>query len=142
MVLTHFLEDERGNVTSACIKPLEMFQEYPVEVDNNLLQEITVKAPLVISSDPPVLDLGSFVLSISLRSNFRRLHRFGDCPNRPGIEFKKYEVCGMQCPPASSFDARCLRCFPEDKKGRAPLEADLGNESPTTSGSSSDSSGS
>ena len=52
-----------------------------------------------------------YVVSIQLKSNFRRLHRIGACPLIPGRDYRHFELLGFEFPPALSFSATCGRRF-------------------------------
>ena len=96
-------------------------------VDEKLLEQATTSLE---TRDPPQLPLGTFVLSILLHTLFKRLHVTGACPRAPGLHYKE--------PPAKTFDARCLHCFPQSKGVVVAAEA-ADVQSPSTSDSSSES---
>ena len=80
------------------------------------------------------LPLGSYVVSVSARAGFKRLHRMGDCPNKAGVHFLHFEALGDVFPDAKLFDARCSICFGRSHSAQVP---DV--DSAPSSGSSSDS---
>ena len=87
----------------------------------------------------PKLPLGTFVVSISSRTEFRRLDVTETCPRVPGLHYANFEILGTDEPSVHSFHARCLDCFPESK-GVQEAEAEvLSARSPTSSGESPDS---
>ena len=73
--------------------------------DESLVEQVTSRLE---SLEPPVLSLGTFVVSISMRIDFRRLHVTGACPRVPGVHYAKFEVLGTSEPSVHSFHARCL----------------------------------
>ena len=60
---------------------------------------------------PPEFSLGDFVSSWQKRSDFKRLHRVGDCPLRPGVDFLSFIVHGPSEPAAIEYTVKCKRCF-------------------------------
>ena len=59
------------------------------------------------------LPLGTYVASIQKAGRFRRLHKVGECPLLPGVDYREYEAFGASMPHASKFAALCRRCFKE-----------------------------
>ena len=61
--------------------------------------------------DVPCVPMGTFLVGVQLRSRFRRLRRMGDCSNRPGVDFKPFELRGLDEPAPSKYTAKCKHCF-------------------------------
>ena len=135
--LTSFVEEERKacNFRELDAKTFTASEEDDAIVDERLLEETTTSLE---SSDPPQLPLGVFVLSVSQRTNFKKLHITGACPRAPGVRYKHFEVLGAEEPSARAFDARCLHCFPQSK-GVVEVADAVEVQSPWTSDSSSES---
>ena len=104
--------------------------------DESLVQQVASKLE---SREPPLPPLGTFVVSIPVHTDFRRLHVTRACPRVPGVHYGNFEVLGTSEPSVHSFHARCLHCFPESKGVQEVDDEALGAQSPTTSGESSDS---
>ena len=101
----------------------------------SLAQQVSSKLE---SHESPELPLGTFVVSISARTDFRRLHVTGACPRVPGRHYSKFEFLSTGEPSVHSFHARCLHCFPESKGVQEVDVEVLSAQSPSTSGESSD----
>ena len=72
-----------------------------------------------------------YVVSVSRKQGFRRLHLLGACQRVPGLSYRDFEEYGLERPPPESYDDYCRACWPRGGPG-----ADDG----TTSGSSSEAS--
>ena len=70
---------------------------------------------------PPPPAPHGFVVSITRRGKFRRLHLVEACRLTPGIHYKDFEVWGDIMPGESNVQAVCARCLPQGKPA-APLE--------------------
>ena len=75
------MEEERkaSGFQELVVKAVSAGEADNAVVDERLLEEATTSLE---SRDPPQLPLGIFVLSVSLRTHFRRLHVTGACPPR------------------------------------------------------------
>ena len=83
---------------------------------------------------PPPPTPHGFVVSITRRGKFRRLHLGGVCRLTPGVHYKDFEVWGDMMPGESEVQAGCARCLPQGKPA-APLEPpDLISGSSSSSG--------
>ena len=60
-------------------------------------------------------DVTGFVISISKRLGFRRLHRLQGCNRIPGVHYINYEGPMDTLPSNDAYDASCKDCWP--KKG-------------------------
>ena len=137
LCLTSFVDEERRvrNFQELDVKANAACEEDEALVDERLLEEVSSSLE---ANDPPLLPLGVFVLSISQRTNFKRLHITGACPRAPGVHYKHFQVLGTEEPSARAFDARCLHCFPLSKGVVESADA-VEAQSPSTSDSSSES---
>ncbi len=52
-----------------------------------------------------------YVVSISGKRGFRRLHRLGGCHRVPGIDYQEYELLGDDFPTEEAYDAHCAQCW-------------------------------
>ena len=62
-------------------------------------------------ADADDLPLGTFVVPIQRGGRFRQLHRLGDCPLKPGVEYCGFEALGSDEPPHKLLSVRCKNCF-------------------------------
>ena len=102
-------------------------------------EEEVFDEPIPTAGSPPpasheeadALQLGLYVVSIQLKSTFRRLHRIGACPLIPGRDYRHFELLGFEFPPAHSFSATCGRCFRNGtaQPAEEPVEASSSGES-------------
>ena len=89
---------------------------------------------------PPPAPHG-FVVSVTRRGKFRRLHLVESCSMVPGVHYKDFEVWGDIMPSESDIQAVCARCLPQGKPA-APLQApDVVTGSSSSSGEESSSEG-
>ena len=107
-----------------------------IVLDDVLVSQTSSKLETHESLDLP---LGTYVVSVSSRSEFRRLHVTGGCPRVPGQHYANFEVLGTSEPSVHSFHARCLHCFPESKGVQEAVGEVPSAGSPSTSSESSDS---
>ena len=61
--------------------------------------------------DVPVVQVGTFLVSVQPRSRFHRLHRMGDCSYRPRVDYKTFKSSGPDEPAPHTNIARCKHCF-------------------------------
>ena len=88
-------------------------------------------------------ELGRYVVSISEgrgRLGRKCLHRIGSCHRVPGIDFKNYELLGMDFPGAGSFDRLCKDCKLQVPAPAVPSPPSSSSSSSSSSRSSSSSS--
>ena len=81
-----------------------------------------------------------YVVAISRRGSFRRLHYGGGCWRIPGVHYHEYEWGGQVAP--LNVQARCRTCFPAGSAAARALEAEeveTSDSSGTPSSSSSSS---
>ena len=115
VIMFRFLGLERARLSRALA---DAVPEGPgEEASEEQLQQMRIASDLIVPRDAPSDDLdiplGTYVVSIRPRSDFRRLRRVGDCSMRPGLEDFTFEVLGMVRPDASRYHARCGRCWKE-----------------------------
>ncbi len=76
--------------------------------------EIPRSVGAAVSSDvrPRVpAEVKGFVVSISGKHSFRRLHQIGRCHRVPGVDYARFEELGEVLPPASEYDDVCGQCW-------------------------------
>ena len=133
--LTHFLDQERkklqGPENQECSEDVSSGIDKMFAIPVPAIEDIPSRA--IVSDTVREVPLGTYVVSIRGKSLFRRLHRVGDCPNTPGVHYLAFECLGTSFPSADKFDVRCRRRFGN------PLPDEQGEESATSSGSSSES---
>ena len=71
---------------------------------------------------PP--DVTGFVVSISAKTQFRRLHLLGACHRVPGLDYKDFEMLGDSPPDPSLYDAHCAQCWAGGRKPPEPESED------------------
>jgi hypothetical protein len=52
-----------------------------------------------------------YVVSVSRKTGFRRLHYLGACRSVPGIHYMEYEWLGEALPAESAYDDHCRQCW-------------------------------
>ena len=138
VTMARFLENERARLGRALadVAPEDPGDEEPEAQLHKIRVDPDMIVPRDSASDEVVVPSGTFVVSVKPRSGFRRLHRVGDCPMKPGLDYFTFEVLGDAMPEPSKYNARCGRCWREARGNSSGQEAD----SASSSGSSSDSS--
>ena len=81
----------------------------------------------------PNQKLEGFIVSVSQRSKFKRLHFLGRCPCRPGVDYRMWTHHGMALKGAT-YNDHCHRCW---RDGTGPEKALEGSESSGSSSSTS-----
>ena len=81
-----------------------------------------------------------YIVAVSARGSFRRLHYAGSCWRVPGTHYKEFEDWGDVVP--TTVHARCHDCFPAESPAVRAEEAAAAGESEDGDGSSSSSSSS
>ncbi len=56
-------------------------------------------------------DAVGYVVSISGKRLFRRLHRLGGCHRVPGVDYREFELLGVDFPPSTAYDGHCAQCW-------------------------------
>ena len=69
--------------------------------------------------------VGNYVVSISGRRGHRRLHRRGNCPLVPGVDYKYFENLGSRPPEPDLYHDFCKHCW---KQAAPPAAADSEDE--------------
>ena len=73
-----------------------------------------------------------YVVSISGKRSFRRLHLLGACYRVPGIDYQEYELLGETLPAVTAYDDICGKCWPAstnmESKSTALSTIDLESE--------------
>ena len=110
-------------------------QAWQNEVDLVALTAGAVQDASPLVADPPLPPKG-FVVSVTKRSKFRRLHLVPDCRLIPGVHYKVFDVWGDQLPDEQDLNAVCDLCLPNGRPDlEQPLEeALLGSPSSSSSG--------
>ena len=62
-------------------------------------------------------DQRGYVVSISRRTAFRRLHLLGACRRVPGVDYALYELLGEELPAPEQYHDHCHACW---ARGRGP----------------------
>jgi hypothetical protein len=65
-----------------------------------------------------------YVISITPKTNFRRLHYFSRCHRHPGVHYQQYEWMGDQLPSEDAYDDYCKQCW----RSSAPAAASSAQE--------------
>ena len=78
--------------------------------------------------------VGSYIVAISHRGLFRRLHFSGSCWRIPGVHHHQFEWLGDVLP--TNVNGRCLNCFPASA---APAQAPEAPEDESSDSSASSS---
>ena len=81
----------------------------PADLDDVILEPPTITRCTVAVR--PSFALGDLVSSWQTRTDFKRLHRFGDCPLTPGVDYLSFIVHGPVEPAAVEYTAKCKHCF-------------------------------
>ena len=117
----------------------DVAEALPPQIDDPLLMQVLPEREAAYRVDDlPVFAVGTFVVSIQRKSNFRRLHIVGACSYRAGIDFARYEAFGLVMPDPSSYTAQCKHCF-RDEAEQKEVEGSS-SASSSSSESTSDSS--
>ncbi len=56
-------------------------------------------------------DAKGYVVSISKKTGYRRLHALGRCYRVPGIDYGQFELLGEDPPPERLYDGYCAQCW-------------------------------
>ncbi len=56
-------------------------------------------------------DAKGYVVSISKKTGYRRLHALGRCYRVPGIDYRQFEQLGEDPPPERLYDGYCAQCW-------------------------------
>ena len=75
-----------------------------------------------------------FVVSVTKRGKFRRLHLVEACPFVPGVHYKEYEEWGEIMPGEADVQAICTRCLPQGRTAPPPEDPDVVSDSSSSSG--------
>ena len=87
--------------------------------------------PLDVTVSPD-LPAGTFVASVQ-RSGFKRLHKIGSCPRRPGLDYSSFEVMGLTEPAPEMYSQRCKQCFRDGEQVASSPSTSSSEDSPSTS---------
>ena len=129
----HDITEEDGGATPAAqaASPTEVgggpLPEEPPALAEDLFE--FAAAELEVSTPPgsprvpaEVIDYtGHYVVSVSARTRFRRLHCVGQCWRRPGQDYKEFEL--VEDLSADRYDAICKDCWPKWQDLQALAEA-------------------
>ena len=83
-------------------------------------------------------EVGGYVVSITGKRTWRRLHYIGRCWRRPGKDYASFQTFGEDAPPAAAYDAVCRDCW---KVGDLSLEFEEADEATGSSTSDEDPAG-
>ncbi len=65
-------------------------------------------------------ELHGYVVSVTPKTGFRRLHYYGKCHRHPGVHYQHYEWLGREMPGAEAYDDYCRQCWREaEPRGQA-----------------------
>ena len=78
---------------------------------------------------------GDYVVSVTEKRGFRRLHQLGRCYRVPGLHYTQWLTLGSGRPTPIEYDDFCRNCWPSSKK-----QTDGASSDSSSSGSSSSSS--
>ncbi len=90
-------------------------------------------------------EVTGYVVSITGRSRYRRLHLLGKCHRVPGVDYVDYELLGPDLPGPEAYHGHCGQCWrkqgpqQELKQERAALEEPWGDHTAESEDSSSSS---
>ena len=96
----------------------EEAEEEPMEVAPLDSHEVKLAAEQILPPPPPP---PGFVVSVTRRGKFRRLHLVEACRLTPGVHYMDYEVWGDIMPGEGDVHAVCARCLAQGKP-TAPQE--------------------
>ncbi len=68
------------------------------------------------------LEERGYVVSISAKTGFRRLHYAGACHRVPGVHYAVFEWLGQVLPDSGAYDDYCAKCWPEAPPERGVRE--------------------
>ncbi len=68
-------------------------------------------------------DMKGYVISITSKTKFRRLHYVGRCHRHPGVHYQDYEWMGTELPAATEYDDHCRQCWKAGGPPEAPGDA-------------------
>ena len=98
-----FLRGSGALQDSSCLQAAVPEDAVPVsQMDIAIPEEVS---SLLTIYEPQLIPLGEYLVSIQVRSNFRRLHRHGSCSLRAGVDFARFELLGSTEPEAYSSAA-------------------------------------
>ena len=72
---------------------------------------------------------GDYVVSISLKSRHRCLHRVKSCFRLPGDHYKNFAAFGESMPGPEDYDAICQDCWKTESKANEDMEGDTSSSS-------------
>jgi hypothetical protein len=81
---------------------------------------------------------GDYIVSVTEKQGFRRLHQLGRCFRIPGVHYTQWEVLGLERPETSEYEDYCKNCWPQ-KKARTSRQGSSGSSSSDSSSGSSSS---
>ena len=130
-ILCHLLRNVASPLPGAA--PASLAADVSVDVSAAEVEVPAAASSQLAVSEPPCIPLGEYLISIQLKSKFRRLHRHGDCHLRAGVDFTRYELLGSDEPDASTYTAKCKHCFKSDARFACELDDSSATSSPTES---------
>ena len=103
----------------------------PMETDALDSEEVRKAAGCIL---PPPAPPSGFVVSVTKRGKFRRLHLVEACPFIPGVHYLNYEEWGEKMPGEEELQAVCARCLPQGRLAVPLADPDIVSESSSSSG--------
>ncbi len=81
------------------------------------IHDTTNPAPVTTQTDLRHLDAlpeseRGYVISVSSKTGYRRLHYLGACCRVPGVHYVQYELYGRETPKEGDYDDHCRQCWP------------------------------
>ena len=103
------------------------------KMDAEALDPAAVREAAAAVEPLPAAPTG-FVVSVTKRGKFRRLHLVEACPFVPGVHYKEYEEWGEIMPGEADVQAICTRCLPQRRTAPLPEDPDVVSDSSSSSG--------
>ena len=88
----------------------EKEEDSPGEATPTPIPESSCKLVFVDAAETDI-PLGTYLVSVQVRSRFRRLHKYGECWRKPGVDYLEFEILGPELPPPTAYNAICHHCF-------------------------------
>ena len=80
---------------------------------------------------------GEYVVSVTEKRGFRRLHQLGRCYRVPGLHYTQWLSLGTERPSTTEYDDFCRNCWPAPSKGGVRGQSQSMAQDGSSSGSSS-----
>ena len=76
------------------------------------------------SEDEALREPTGYVIAVTQKARFRRLHYVGRCHLRRGVDYKDFIPWGTQVPGMAEYHAVCRRCWPGSAEPEEEATAD------------------